>query len=296
MNNLHRTAHRTILLLLGVLLLLSLPGWVSALEVPPLKGRVNDYASMLSAATVDQMERSLKQFELDQSTQIVVLTIPSLKNDSLEGFSIKVAEAWKIGQKGLDNGAILLVARNERKVRIEVGYGLEGSLTDLTSGRIIRGVIVPHFKKGDFDGGIMAGVNTMMAAVRGEFNAEDVPQKSGGEDDTEGFWFLLIMMVFFIGKVMGNHKILAASVSGLLVSGFGLLILGPKWLFIILLFPVGFIGGLITSSFSALGIGSGSGRHGGYIGGGGFGGGGSFGGGFGGGGGGFGGGGASGGW
>lgn len=292
MNNLHRIAHRRTLLLLGVFLFLLLPGWAAALDVPPLKGRVNDYASMLSAATVDQMERSLKQFELDQSTQIVVLTIPSLENDSLEAFSIKVAEAWKIGQKGLDNGAILLVARNERKVRIEVGYGLEGSLTDLTSGRIIRGVIVPHFKKGDFDGGIMAGVNTMMGAVRGEFSAEDVPQNSSGKGDTEGFWFMLIMVVFFIGKVMGNHKIIAASVSGILVSLFGLLMFGPKWLFIILLFPVGFIGGLIASSFAALRMGGRSGRGGGYIGGGGFSGGGSFGGG----GGGFGGGGASGGW
>lgn len=295
MNNLHRIAHRTTLLLLGFFLFLSLQGVAVALDVPPLKGRVNDYASMLSAATVTQMEQSLKQFELDQSTQIVVLTIPSLENDSLEVFSIKVAEAWKIGQKGLDNGAILLVARNERKVRIEVGYGLEGSLTDLTSGRIIRGVIVPHFKKGDFDGGIMAGLNTMMGAVRGEFSAEDVPRKSGGEGDSDGFLFMLIMMVFFIGKVMGDHKIIAASVSGFLTSLFGLLVLGPKLLFIILLFPVGFIGGLIASSFTALQMGSRSVRGGGYIGGGGFGGGG-FGGGFGGGGGGFGGGGASGGW
>lgn len=296
MNNLHRIAHRITLLLLGVIVFLSFPGLAAALEVPPLKGRVNDYASMLRVATVDQMERSLKQFEQEQSTQIVVLTIPSLEGESLEAFSIKVAEAWKIGQQGLDNGAILLVARSERKVRIEVGYGLEGSLTDLTSGRIIRGVIVPHFKKGDFDGGIMAGVNTMMAAVRGEFRAaDDIPQKSGGKGDTEGFWFMLIMMVFFIGKMMGNHKIIAASVSGCLASLVGLLILGPKLLFIILLFPVGFIGGLIASSFSALGMGRGIGRGGGYIGGG-FGGGGSFGGGFGGGGGGFGGGGASGGW
>ena len=168
-------------LLICILLPLVTAAGLCALEVPAMQGRVNDYAGILSSSTIRQLEESLKAFEEDQSTQIVVATIPSLEGDSLEEFSIRLAETWKIGQQGLDNGAILLVAKNERKIRIEVGYGLEGSLTDLTSGRIIRNVIVPHFKNGNFDQGIMAGVSAMMDSVRGEFSAAETPRSSSSQ-------------------------------------------------------------------------------------------------------------------
>src|SRR5512143_3857728 len=144
-----------------------------ALNVPPLRGRVNDYAGVLSPGVVRQLDLLLKDFEQKDSTQIVVLTVPSLEGDSLEDFSIRVAEQWKIGHKGLDNGAILLISRADRKVRIEVGYGLEGRLTDLVSGRIIREVIVPEFRAGRFDQGVVNGVQAMIESVRGEFKAED---------------------------------------------------------------------------------------------------------------------------
>lgn len=125
--------------------------WVAAcahaLEVPALKGRVNDYAGMMSPGVRAQLEKELQDFEGSESTQIVVLTIDSLEGESLEEFSIKVAETWKIGQKGKDNGAILLVAKKDRKTRIEVGRGLEGKLTDLTAGRIVQLVINPQFKR-----------------------------------------------------------------------------------------------------------------------------------------------------
>jgi uncharacterized protein len=272
-----------------------------ALEVPELSGRVNDFAGILSPATVQQLEGSLVAFENEQSTQLVVLTIPSLENDSLEEFSMRVAEQWKIGRQGLDNGAILLVARNERKIRIEVGYGLEGSLTDLTSGRIIRNIIVPEFKKGNFDGGILAGVTAMMDAVRGEFSAADLKSSSGTQPDTEGFFIMIMGLIFFIGKIFGRNKYLAATIGGVVASALGYFVLGPRWLLVILLFPVGVIGGLIASAFTPARTRTGRSRSshsggswgsGGNFGGGGFGGGG----GFSGGGGGFGGGGASGGW
>lgn len=281
-----------------LLLLLFTAANINALEVPALKGRVNDYAGVLSPSTVQQLEGSLEDFEEDQSTQLVVVTIPTLENDSLEEFSIRLAEQWKIGQQGLDNGAILLVAKKERKIRIEVGYGLEGSLTDLTSGRIIRNVIVPYFKKGNFDQGVMAGVSAMMDAVRGEFSAADLPKSSGNQSDTEGFLFILIAALFFVGKIFGKNKVLAGTVGGVLASVLGLFALGTKWLIIALLFPVGVVGGLVASAFAASATSAGRPRRtGGYWGtGGGFGGSGGFGGGFGGGGGGFGGGGASGGW
>ena len=145
------------------------------LEVPKLQGYVNDYAGMISPSAKSKLEEGLRAFEQSDSTQIVILTIPSLEGENLEEFGIKVAEAWKIGQKGKDNGAILIVSKQDRKIRIEVGYGLEGKLTDLMSGRIIDGVIKPRFKEGDFDGGFIAGVSSMIDATRGEFKAEQRP-------------------------------------------------------------------------------------------------------------------------
>ncbi|MFO7460439.1 MAG: TPM domain-containing protein, partial [Desulfatiglandales bacterium] len=129
-----------------------------ALDVPPLRARVNDYAGMLTQGVVRQVDLLLKDLEERDSTQIVVLTVSSLEGEALEDFSMRVAEQWRVGHKGLDNGAILLIAQADRKVRIEVGYGLEGRLTDLQAGRIIRGVIVPEFQAGRFDQGVVRGV------------------------------------------------------------------------------------------------------------------------------------------
>lgn len=165
-------------LALQLLLLLALAVPAAALDVPPLTGHVNDDAHILSPQTRLRLEQALTDFERSDSTQIVVLTIPSLQGDSLEDYSIRVAQSWGIGQKGKDNGALLLVDRDDHKVRIEVGYGLEGRLTDLISGRIVDNVIVPRFKAGDFDGGVTAGVVAMIQAVRGEYQGTgDVAHK-----------------------------------------------------------------------------------------------------------------------
>lgn len=287
---------------------LLLPSLLYGLEVPPLKARVNDLANMLSEGTVHQLENSLATFEQNQSTQIVILTIDSLQGEVLEEYSLRVVEKWKPGQAGLDNGALLLIAKNDRKVRIEVGYGLEGSLTDLTAGRIIRNTIVPRFKKGNFDQGVIDGVSAMMQTVSGEFLSEDLKnQKKLSKNsfleeypDPIGFLFLLLMILIFIGRSLGKNRLKASLIGGGSASLFGLLAMGPKWMMISFLFPVGVICTYITSLFhrsrTSKSLFRTHHRHnhwGGY--GGGFGGG-SFGGGFGGGGGGFGGGGASGGW
>ncbi|WP_205623696.1 TPM domain-containing protein [Desulfogranum japonicum] len=120
-------------------------GATQAAQVPKLGGRVNDYAAMLSPETRQQLNTQLAALEASDSTQIVVLTIDSLEGESLDAYSLKVAETWGIGKKGTDNGALLLVAKNDRKIRIEVGYGLEAVLTDLLSGRIIDVLITPEF-------------------------------------------------------------------------------------------------------------------------------------------------------
>jgi uncharacterized protein len=140
----------------------------SALDVPPLRGRVNDYAGMLPADSARALEERLKQFERETTNQIVILTVPGLEGDALEDFSIRVAESWKIGQKGVANGAILIIAQKERKIRIEVGYGFEGVLPDAIVSRIIREVIAPRFKSSDYAGGIEAGIDSILKVTTGE--------------------------------------------------------------------------------------------------------------------------------
>ena len=139
-----------------------------ALDVPPLRGRVNDYADLMTPARAQALEQRFEQFENESGHQIAVLTIRSLEGEDIEGFSIRVAENWKIGKKGFDNGAILVIAQNDRKLRIEVGYGLEGVLPDAIASRIIREVIVARFRDGDFAGGVEAGAEAIMKAASGE--------------------------------------------------------------------------------------------------------------------------------
>lgn len=271
-------------------------GMAAAGDVPALKARVNDYADLLTPATVSSLEKALLEFERSQSTQIVVLTVTSLGGESLEGYSMQVAEAWKVGQKDLDNGAILLIAKNERKVRIEVGYGLEGSLTDMISGRIIRNVIVPAFRAGDFDQGVANGVAAMMAAVKGEFQAQPAKGRPRGRDSSASF-LPLIVFIFLITQLGRVRRGLGVLAGGVLLPIFGSMIV-PLGLVTLLLIPLGLVAGFILSmlgsALGAAGATSGGGRGGGFWMGGS--GGGFSSSGFGGGGGGFGGGGASGGW
>lgn len=289
--------------LLFILPLFVLHHRASALEVPQLKARVNDYADILSPSTERQLDASLRELERTDSTQIVVLTIPSLEGDSLEDFSIRVAEQWKIGQKGLDNGAILLIAKNDRKMRIEVGYGLEGKMTDLMAGRIIRDVITPRFRSGQYDQGVIEGVQAMIQLTRGEFAASSKPQPSGkGGPDYQGFLSMSLVFLFLINVLGRVRRVLGAVAGGLLfpIIGSGFFHLGLMWS--LLSIPIGIVVGLLLSLFGGpasfghrrgrgggMWIGGFGGRGGGFSSRGGFGG-------FSGGGGGFGGGGASGRW
>jgi uncharacterized protein len=268
-----------------------------ALDVPPLKGRVNDYAGMLSSYTERQLDGILRDLERTDSTQIVVAIIPSLEGEVLEEFSIKLAEQWKIGRKGLDNGAILLVVRKERKIRIEVGYGLEGSLTDLISGRIIRNVMVPRFKAGNFDQGVLDGVQAMIGVVRGEYKApEKIPSQKGRRESPKRGMFGLIIFIFFLSILGRISRYLGIAGGAVILPLVAMFFLKLNLIWILLLAPVGMVAGLVLSFIGPqLMFGHGMSRAGGGRTGG-FGGGGFSSGGFGGGGGGFGGGGASGGW
>lgn len=293
------------LLFLNILFfyILLFPLSANALDVPKLQSYVNDYANMISPSAKAELEKELRAFEQTDSTQIVILTVPSLEGEVIEDFGIKVAESWKIGQTGKDNGIIFVVAKQERKMRIEVGRGLEGKLTDLMSGRIIDLVVKPRFKRGDFDGGFIAGVSSLIDAARGEFKA-DGNHRHREYDNASRFVSFLIFGAFVmlilgsISRIMGG----AAGAIGLpalvhlTISPLGFatsIIIGALGLILGLLLPVLFSSG---GHYRGGGFWPGGGYYG--TGGGGFGGGSDFGsgGGFSGGGGGFGGGGASGDW
>jgi uncharacterized protein len=136
--------------------------------VPPLSGRVVDQTGTLTSGDIASLTQTLKDLETRKGSQIAVLIVPTTDQESIEQFSIRVAEAWKIGRKKIDDGALLVVAKNDRHLRIEVGYGLEGALTDATTKRIIDEDMTPKFKSGDFAGGISAGVNRMIRVIDGE--------------------------------------------------------------------------------------------------------------------------------
>jgi len=293
----------------GLVLLLLATG-ARALDVPKLRARVTDLAGVLTPEQVAGLEERLRQFEASDSTQIAVLVIPSLEGEALEDYSARVATAWRLGQKGRDNGALLFISMKERKIRIEVGYGLEPTLTDALSSRIIRNEIAPRFRDGDFPGGVDAGVTAIMQAVRGDYQAspesEGRSQHRGGSGNGYQFLvFLLAPMLWVLGST-GKWG------GGVLGGGAGLLLI--YWLLGVTLVPMliaGAVGSVLGGVLGALiQAGARSGTHtgrrpggfggpffpGGGFGGGGFGGGGFGGGGFSGGGGGFGGGGASGSW
>ena len=184
-----------------------------ALDVPYLSGRVVDEAGMVPPATRERIEQKLAAFEQETGAQVAVLTVPSLQGDSLEGFSVKVAETWKLGRKGKDDGVLLLIARDDRKMRIEVGYGLEGTLTDLKSARILSDVIRPRFRAGDFGGGIEAAVDAILGTLRG--NPEAIPKAPveavGGKP---GDWAGRLFGLAVFAVVVGIHSAVALGSSG----------------------------------------------------------------------------------
>jgi uncharacterized protein len=205
-----------------LLLIIIGPSMGNATDVPFLAGRVNDTAGMLSGATITQLEQLLKAHEDSTSNQVVVLTVPDLGGESIEEFSIKVAETWALGQADKDNGVLLLVARDDRQVRIEVGMGLEGDLTDATSGRIIRNEIVPRFKDGEFDEGVRRGTEAILAAIHGSY--------ASGDDslaDEELIGRLVAGAIFLV--VVGLFSIIAVVSAGF-ISWFLFVFLLPFWI------------------------------------------------------------------
>jgi uncharacterized protein len=192
------------LLRVVTILLLLLPALAAALDAPSLRNRrVNDDANIIPAETRQRLEQKLAELERRTTNQIAVLTVESLEGDPIEDFSLRVAEAWKLGQAGKDNGVLLVVSEADRRMRIEVGYGLEPVLTDLETSIIQRDIMVPAFRQGDYGGGIEAGVDAMIAAIGGEeIEPAAGPEPlggRGGQAPGSGLpSFLLFALIFLV--------------------------------------------------------------------------------------------------
>ena len=264
--------------------------------VPPLTGRVVDQTGTLTGDDIAALTNTLKDLETRKGSQIAVLVVPTTEPESIEQFSIRVAEAWKIGRKKIDDGALLVVAKNDRHLRIEVGYGLEGVLTDVTSKRIIDEDITPKFKSGDFAGGITAGIGRMIRLIDGEqLPAPEPPhwQDSNLLSHFDPFNPFVIVGFIFLGSMLRAifGRLLGSAATGGVVATAAWFIAGSLGVSV-LLGGIAFVIAMFADTFTSGGP---PGRYGGGLSGGGWSGGGS-GGGFSGGGGGFGGGGASGKW
>jgi uncharacterized protein len=236
------------------LLLGTVPTW--ALDIPMLTGRVVDLAHVLPAPTVESLTTQLKVHEDITGNQVTVLVLPSLEGEPLEPFSHRIATTWKLGQKGTDNGVLLLVAMKERKIRIEVGYGLEGALTDARSAQIIRNEIVPRFRAGDVPGGVAAGVDAILKTIEGTYQASD-KAAPGLDSDMMGQVVVAVIVGLVVGLgLMSVHRLLGP------VAGTGLSVLLAPWLVPALI--TGGITLLLLTLMSVAGAGGrGRGRHGG---------------------------------
>ena len=274
-----------------LLMLLVSAGARAEVAVPPLTARVTDLTGTLSAQQRQSLEQELAAFERAKGSQIAVLMVPTTEEESIEQYSIRVVDQWQLGRKGVDDGILLLIAKNDRTVRLEVGYGLEGVIPDAIANRVVEEIIVPRFAEGDFYGGISAGLDRLRRLIDGEPLPPPQPRAvwPGGQGQNPIFFVVIAFFVLsgflraIFGRLIGSAA--TAGIIGIMVW----LLVGPLLMAL--------LAGMFAFVIALAGGAGFGGRRGGfYTGGGGFGGGGFGGGGFGGGGGGFGGGGASGRW
>jgi uncharacterized protein len=217
--------------------------------VPELWGqRIHDEAKVLSPATVDQLEVKLKNYEDSTSNQIAVLIIPSLAGDVLEEYSLRVVEKWKLGTNKNDNGVLLLIVIDDHKMRIEVGHGLEGVLTDAQSSRIIRNEMAPNFRRGNYDAGVTAAVQAIILAIGGEYNADD----SGTGTTAELGLKERILIGLFVFGILGVFTFIALFSQG--CAGWGLYAFLIPFYATFPLFILGIVGGVVLLALYIIGM------------------------------------------
>jgi uncharacterized protein len=196
--------------LLLLALILATPALASEPKFPALTGRVVDDAGVLDASTQSQLTDMLAAHESATGEQVVVVTLDSLQGFSIEDFGYQLGRYWRIGQKGKNTGALLIVVPKERKVRIEVGYGLEGQLTDATSRTIIENDILPSFKRGDFNAGVLAGTSSILKVLGGTgelqpSNAESATS-SAANDDSGSAWPVILFVAIWLIVIMLRRR------------------------------------------------------------------------------------------
>ncbi|MCG3202175.1 MAG: hypothetical protein NFCOHLIN_02054 [Gammaproteobacteria bacterium] len=201
---------------ISAILLLSAGAAPAEVPVPPLTARVIDQTGTLSASETGALERKLADFESRKGSQIAVLIVPTTEPETVEQYALRVAEQWKLGRKGVDDGILLLVAKEDRALRIEVGYGLEGAVNDAIASRVIREVIVPLFKHGSFYAGIDAGVDRLIRTVDGEPLPEPDRQRYANESPWPAFIPIAIVLAVTAGPLLRR---LFGRVPGSLATG-----------------------------------------------------------------------------
>jgi uncharacterized protein len=241
--------HRVVALLFVLLL-----GWthrafadVAVPPAPPASARVVDLTNTLSGDDIAAQARRLIDFQRRKGSQIAVLIVPTTQPETIEQYSIRVAEAWKIGRKKIDDGALLVVAKSDRKLRIEVGYGLEGALTDVTARRIIDETIAPRFKTGDFSGGIAAGITRMIGVIDGEPLPVPRPEAS---HESDAWWLIFLnplnpfTLIAIYGTSVASRRMLGRLGGSLAAGGiFG----AAVWYLLGSLAVGGLVGGIISA-------------------------------------------------
>jgi uncharacterized protein len=226
--------------------------------IPQLTGRVVDQTGTLASGDIAALSQKLQDFETRKGSQIAVVIVPTTDPETIEQFSIRVAEAWKIGRKKVDDGAILVVAKNDRHLRIEVGYGLEGALTDVTSRRIIDEAITPKFRSGDFAGGIAAGVDRMIRVIDGE--PLPTPSRSvnfGDWNDIEPLFYFVLFGPLVIGGILRRlfGRLFGSGITGAIVGVLAWFVIGSA----VVGLGVGVLGAVLTFIADLFGAGSGTG-------------------------------------
>lgn len=203
--------------------------------VPALLGHVTDQTKTLTPQQLAALEQTLSAFETRKGSQLAVLIVPSTAPEEIEQFALRVAEQWKLGRKKVDDGAIMVVAKNDRALRIEVGYGLEGALSDITSKRIISETITPRFKQGDFFGGIEAGVAQIIKVVEGEPLPAPSSRPTGSYDDVRQMLPVLFIVALAVGGLLRSAlgKVPGALVTGAVVSVLAWFVIGTLFLSVV---------------------------------------------------------------
>ncbi len=212
----------------AVLLGLALHAGAASVDIPPLKARVTDTTGTLSAQNIARLEQKLAAFEQEKGVQVAVLMVQTIQPESIEEYAVRVFEQWKLGRKRVDDGVLLVIAKDDRKLRIEVGYGLEGALNDATAKRIISDDIVPHFKHGDFAAGVDAGVSRILRVAGGE--PLPPPPQGAGPSSPLPFDPMLLFATFIFANPLARMlrpltgRVPAAGLIGLAVgAGVGLI-------------------------------------------------------------------------